>query len=189
MAPAQDEVAEPQLTGEVRFYLQDNLVPTAVAEVSRRLLVRRRACLRPPQSFARSAAAKGGRRGGGRLKGWLMRWSGVLWRCGAQLKRPVEGDFLIPRACASEATFSDGSSAGRCAALAPIQPFCSFSELAVATDPELYGPATTYECAAPGEQCVPTVTSGGAGLPDTDFALYVTAKVSLAAPAAAQRLP
>jgi hypothetical protein len=96
----------------------------------------------------------------------------------SQLKRPTTGNFLIPRLCASEATYDDDSGSGQCASFQPIQEFCSFPELGVLTNPELYGPATTYECSAPGEPCQPaTVLSGGEGLPDTDFVLYVTAKV------------
>lgn len=90
----------------------------------------------------------------------------------------MEGNFTLPRVCASEAAYVTNETSGKCAALQPIRQHCSFPDLGVLNDPSLYGPATTYLCGSLEDECeVVDDLPGGAGLLDTDFVLYVTAKV------------
>lgn len=95
-----------------------------------------------------------------------------------QVRSPVVGNFTLPQYCDIEAAYSDGSPTGLCGKYADIPQYCSFDELAVENDPDLYRSAVAYSCNNPGEPCTASETiPGGPGLNDTDFVLYITSKV------------
>lgn len=86
----------------------------------------------------------------------------------AKVKRPVEGNLVLPRLCSTYYVAASGRRfPDRCGQVLPISTCGPFAR----EDPELYGPYQTcpysfYDCNS---------GAGGSGLPDTDFVLYVTA--------------
>ncbi|KAK3240115.1 hypothetical protein CYMTET_50018 [Cymbomonas tetramitiformis] len=88
-----------------------------------------------------------------------------------KVKAPIGGSFQLPRQCTSYYY-----QYGVCARVAAVGS-CGWFPGAATHDPAYFAGATTCDCsgARSASQCGCTTLPGGAGVPDTDYILYVTA--------------